>query len=450
MSFAESKMVLYSVCALGVLVMLFSPSVTADDNWPRFRGPGSSGVTDQDGLPEEWDTKTNVVWRTDIPGRAWSSPIVWRDRVFLTSAIKEEGELEAVKPGLYLFGERPAPTEPHRWVVYCIDVASGKIAWERTAHRGVPKHGCHLKNSLASETPVTDGERVYAYFGNVGLFCYDFDGNLLWKRSWGEFATRLGWGTAASPVVHENRVYLVNDNHENSYLVALDKTTGEEVWRVDRDEKSNWATPFVWQNGLRTEIVTPGAVKIRSYDLDGRPLWELGGMSKITVPTPFASDELLYVTSGYVMDRSKPLFAIRPGASGDISLADDETANQYIAWCQKKAGPYNTSPILYDGRVYVLYDRGIMACYNAKTGEEIYGKTRIGSAREFTSSPWAYQGKIFCLSEAGQTFVIQAADEFTVLDTNDLDELCMATPAIAAGSLFIRTESKLYRIGRAE
>ena len=443
-------MVVYSALALGVLAVSLAPSASATDNWPQFRGPDSSGVTGQDGLPEKWDSKTNVVWRTDVPGRAWSSPIVWKNRLFLTSAIKEEGEIEPVKPGLYLFGERPVPTEPHSWIVYCIDVDNGRIAWQRTAHRGVPKQGAHLKNSLASETPVTDGERVYAYFGNVGLFCYDFDGNLLWKRSLGDFNTRMGWGTAASPVLHEDRVYLVNDNHEKSFMVALNKTSGEEVWRVDRDEKSNWATPFVWKNGLRTEIVTPGAVKIRSYDLDGRPLWELGGMSNITVPTPFASDGLLYVTSGYVMDRNKPLFAIRPGASGDISLAGDETSNRHIAWCQKKAGPYNVSPILYEDRFYVLHDRGLMACYNAQTGEEIYGKTRIGSAREFTASPWAYQGKIFCLSEAGQTFVIRADDEFEVLGTNDLDELCMATPAMAAGSLFIRTESKLYRIGRKE
>lgn len=432
-----------------VLIAMSLPSTQAalaGDHWPQFRGSGSLGTAAGPGLPEVWDTEKNIVWQTGIPGRAWSSPIVWGDRIFLTTAIQDGGELEPVKPGLYFGGERPAPTEPYRWIVYCVDSASGEILWERTAHQGVPKRGCHLKSSLASETPVSDGRRVYAYFGNVGLFCYDLDGNPLWKRIWDDVPTRNGWGTAASPVLHDGRLYLINDNDSQSFLVAVDTETGEDIWRVERDEKSNWATPFIWRNDRRTEIVTPGTGKVRSYDLDGKLLWQLGGMSKIAIPTPFASEELLYVSSGYVMDRKKPLFAIRPGASGDISLGDEETSNEYIAWCQKKAGPYNPSPILYGDYLYVLYDRGMLACYDAKTGREIYGKTRLNSPRGFTSSPWAYGGKIFCLSEAGTTFVVRAGPEFKLLGRNDLEELAMATPAIVGQSLILRTESKLYRI----
>jgi outer membrane protein assembly factor BamB len=373
--------------------------------------------------------------------------VVCGEKVFLTTAIRGEGEFEPVKKGLYMGGNRPVSKVPHRWVVYSLDLGTGKIVWENAVHQGVPEHGHHLKNSLASETPVTDGERVYAYFGNVGLFCFGLDGSLRWSKKWDSVPTRFGWGTAASPVLHGERLYVVNDNDKQSFLVALNKKTGEQVWRVERDEKSNWATPFVWENEKRTEIVTAGSGKVRSYGLDGQLLWELGGMSSITIPTPFADHGLLYVTSGYVMDRRKPLFAIRPGAAGDISLKENETANEYVAWCQKNAGPYNPSPIVVGEHLYVLYDLGLLACYNAKTGEEIYGKRRIGSGgSSFTSSPWAYGGKLFCLSEDGDTFVIKPGPEFELLGKNSLGELCMATPAILRDGLILRTESHLFRI----
>jgi len=419
----------------------------AADNWPQFRGAAASGVSAHSGLPDAWSATERVAWKTAIPGRGWSSPIVWGKKVFITTAIKKGGKLEPVKKGLYLGGNRPTPKEVHRWIVYCLDLDSGKIVWENEIHRGVPEHGHHLKNTLASETPVTDGQRVYAYFGNVGMFCFDFDGKLLWSKKWESVPTTFGWGTAASPVLHDQRIYVVNDNSKESFLVALDKKTGEQIWRVKRDEKSNWSTPFIWENEKRTEIVTPGARKIRSYDLDGKLLWELGGMSSITIPTPLAGHGLLYVSSGYVMDWRKPVFAIRPGAAGDISLKSGQTNNKYVAWCQKMAGPYNPSPILYGDYVYVLYDRGLFACYDAKTGEEVYGKRRIGaSARAFTSSPWAYDDKIFCLNEDGDTFVIRAGREFELLGKNSLGELSMATPAIVRDGLIIRTESHVFRI----
>jgi outer membrane protein assembly factor BamB len=419
----------------------------AADEWPQFRGPGASGVSGNSGLPDTWSATDRVAWKAPIPGRGWSSPIVSGNRIFVTTAIQEGGEPEAVKQGLYFGGDRPTPKEIHRWVVYCLDLGNGKVLWEKEVHRGVPEHGHHLKNTLASETPVTDGERVYAYFGNVGLFCFDFAGKLLWSKRWESVPTRFGWGTAASPVLYGDRIYVVNDNDKHSFLVALDKKTGEQIWHVDRDEKSNWATPFVWKNEKRTEIVTPGSGKVRSYDLDGQLLWELRGMSSISIPTPFTRHGLLYVASGYVLDQRKPLFAIRPGAAGDISLDSDQTSNKYIAWCQKQAGPYNPSPIVYGDFLYVLYDRGLLSCYDAKTGKEVYGKRRIGpGAKAFTSSPWAYGGKLFCLGEDGDTFVIQAGSEFKLLGTNTLGELCMATPAIIHDGLVIRTESQLLRI----
>ena len=437
---------LSTVCLVVVLSGLPTRS-RATDNWAQFRGPGASGVSANSGLPDAWSAEERVAWKTPIPGRGWSSPIVWDNRIFVTTAIREEGEPEAAKKGLYFGGNRPAPKDVHRFVVYCLDLDTGRILWEKEVHRGVPEHGRHVKNSLASETPVSDGERVYAYIGNVGLFCFDFEGELLWSKRWESVPTRFGWGTAASPVLHGERIYLVNDNEQESFLVALDKKTGERIWRVERDEKSNWATPFVWENEKRTEIVTPGTGKTRSYGLDGELLWEFGGMSSHTIPTPFAAHGLLYVTSGYINTLTRPLFAIRPGATGDITLKEKQTANEYIAWCQKKAGPYNPSPIVYGDYLYVLYDRGLIACYHAQTSEEVYGKRRIGrGATAFTSSPWAYDGKLFCLSEDGDTFVIQAGPEFRLLGKNSLGELCMATPAIVRDGLIIRTESHLLRI----
>jgi len=423
-----------------------SAHLRAEDNWPQFRG-NQAGVAEGNGCPQSWSATTNVVWKTEIPGSGWSSPIVWGEKIFLTSVIRE-GQPEKPIKGLYFGGDRlTPPKDVHRWMVYCIDWATGKVLWEREAHKGVPESPHHVKNTYASETPITDGERVFAYFGNVGLFCYDMDGKELWSHKLGAFPTFFGWGTAASPVLHKDRIYVLVDNEKQSYLVAFDKTTGKEVWRVDRDEKSNWATPFVWENPQRTEIVTCGKKKVRSYDLHGKLLWEIGGMSSIVIPTPFAKGDLLYVSSGYVMDPVRPIYAIRPGATGDITLKDGATSNAFVVWYHKQAGPYNPSPLVYGDYLYVLYDRGLLSCFDARTGKEVYTKERIDpKANAFTASPWACDGKIFCLSEDGDTFVIKAGPKYELLGKNSLEEMCMATPAVARKSVILRTLTKLYRI----
>lgn len=438
---------------LAVFVLLSvspdSTSAQAQEHWPQFRGAESRGVASGPNLPDRWSATENIAWKTDLPGRAWSSPIVWQDRVFVTTAVNT-GELETPKKGLYFGGNRPEPRSVQLdYRVLCLDLVSGKRLWERSVHQGSSQSPIHLKNSFASETPVTDGQRVYAYFGNLGLYCLDLEGQVVWSRPFEPRATRNGWGTAASPVLHGERLYVVNDNEEESFLIALDRRTGEPIWRVERDEKSNWATPYIWKNDLRTEIVTPGTGKTRAYGLDGELLWEFGGMSSHTIPTPLAAHGLLFVTSGYINTLVRPLFAVRPGARGDITLSEDQTSNASLAWCQKQAGPYNPSPIVYGDNVYVLYDRGMIACYHARTGEEVYGKQRMGAAaRAFTSSPWAYDGKIFCLDEDGVTFVLRAGDEFQVLHRNKLadDDMCMATPAIVGDQLLIRTSARVYCI----
>jgi outer membrane protein assembly factor BamB len=268
----------------------------------------------------------------------------------------------------------------------------------------------------------------------------------VWSKQVEPRKTRFGWGTAASSVLHKDRIYIVNDNDDGSYLLALDKKTGKQIWRAGRDEKSNWSTPYVWENRLRTEIITSGTGKFRSYDMNGNLLYEFGGGSSITIATPYSKFGLLYVSSGYILDRKKPLFAIRPGASGDISLTGDQTSNETIAWCQKQAAPYNPTTLIYGDLIYVLLDRGLLACYDAKSGKQIYDRKRLPNGRAFTSSPWAHGGKIFCLNEYGETFVVQAGPEFKLLHTNLLsdDDMCMATPAMAGDKLIVRSEHRIY------
>jgi hypothetical protein len=429
--------------AAGLLFAAFAIARPSADtvNWPQFRGPGALGVGDGTRLPERWSATDNVAWKVEIPGHGWSSPVVWGDRVFVTSVVSVT-DIEPPKKGLYFGGERPASTAEHRWMVYASDWSTGRIVWEREAYRGVPPGPRHLKNTYASETPVTDGERVYAQFGNVGLFCYDLNGTPVWSRRWDAAPTRNGWGTAASPVLHNGRIYVVNDTDGRSFLTAIDAKTGKTVWEVERREGTNWATPFVWQNGRRTEIVTSGTGNVRSYDLNGRLLWQLGPMSSIVIPTPFAKFDLLYVTSGYVGDRTRPVYAVRPGASGEITVG-----SEFVAWHLPQGGPYNPSPLVYGEQYYTLFDRGFFTAHDARTGKEIYGRVRIDpEAGAFTASPWAYNGKVFALSEDGVTYVIQAGPEYKLLGKNTLDEFTMATPAIARDSLIIRTATKLYRV----
>jgi outer membrane protein assembly factor BamB len=433
-------------CLLSMPVTTTSSAPAARDaNWPQFRGPGAAG-TSVDRIPDKWSATENVTWKTDIAGRSWSSPIIWGDQIFLTTVV-DLGQAEPPKKGLYFGGNRPEPPKSeHVWKVLSLDVATGKVRWEKTVHRGAPQSAVHLKNTYGAETPVADGERIYALFGNVGVFAFTLDGRELWSTTLEAQPTRFGWGTAASPVLHEGRLFVVNDNEARSRLFAFEAKTGKELWRVDRDEKSNWATPFIWRNGQRTELIVPGSAALRSYDLDGKPLWWLQGMSSIDIPTPCAGDGLLFVSSGYVGDKLRPVYAIRPGASGDITLKSGETNNEFVAWSNPVAGPYNPSPLYYQGLLYVLYDRGLISCLDAKTGKVLYDRERLPEGLAFTSSPWAAGDRIFCLNEDGVCYVLRAGDKFDLLHTNKLadDDMCMATPALAGNRLLIRTATHLY------
>lgn len=449
-----------SSLAIAFAILLLSAMVTqAQDNWTRFRGADATGVAQDDPrYPEEWDKEKNIQWVADIPGWGWGSPIVWRDKVFV-SAVHSDDDYEKPKGGLYLGGGRGEPPNTvHHWMVYCLDIKSGKVIWKQEAHAGKPVVGRHPKSTYAAETPATDGERLYVLFGDLGLYCYDLDGKPLWKHLIDPKETMQDYGAAASPVVHGDQVIYTYDNQEESYIAALDSKTGETRWRVDRDEKSTWGTPFVWEHSGGTEIVQTGKNENRAYSTTGDLLWHFNGkMSVLTIPSPFVVGDTLYITSGYFQDPKRPVFAIKPGARGDITLEKGETSNEFIKWSLEKMGPYNTTPIVYMNRYYTLLDRGMLTCHDATTGGIIFDRVRFPRGASFTASPWAYNGKVFFLSEDGRTFAITPGKELTerdgkkrmVVDTiNDLDELSIATPSTAQGKLLLRTASKVYCISQ--
>jgi outer membrane protein assembly factor BamB len=444
-------MMRFALAAIALTLLTLTAGAAADQ-WPRFRGLQAGLVDDDPALPDSWSETENVVWKATIPGIGWSSPVVWDDHVIVTAAISAGKERPPI-PGLYDPGDDNGSlksTAEHRWIVYDVDFKTGAIRWQRELLRMAPPIPRHIKNTYASETPVTDGERVYVYFASIGvLAALDLSGRTVWTKEVGTFSGSSDFGTASSPALHGDRLYLVNDNAKQSFIAAYDKKTGNEIWKVNRDERQGWATPFIWENEQRTEIVTASTNRVRSYDLGGKLLWELRGMTTLSTPSPFARHGLVYVSSGYPGAAPRPVYAIRPGASGDITLGDNETSNTFIAWYHPTLGTYNTSALVYGDYYYTLLDRGFLLCHDAKTGKQIYGRQRISAESSgFTASPWAYNGKIFVLSEDGDTFVVQAGPEYKLLRKNALNEMSMATPAVVRGSVIIRTQSKLYRIAK--
>ena len=465
---------LHRLAGLALVLLLPTLNLHAQDlSWPQFRGPDSNPVGAHEKLADRWSKTQNVEWTQTIPGRGWSSPIVAGNRVFVTTATTDgkskppqigteysnEYAAELQKQGLSMKEimekvtardiELPSEVTLH-YFLYCLNLKSGKVEWQKEFYAGRPPGGRHRKNSFASESPVTDGKFVYVYIGNLGVWAFDMKGKQVWNTPLESFPIYLDFGTGSSPALAGDLLVVLADNEKQQYIAAFNKKTGKQAWRTNRDiggknqpvTRSGWATPFIWKHPLRTEIIAVGPGETLSYDLNGKELWRLSGMSLSPIPTPFAYDGLLIVDGG----RGRPLFAIKPGAKGDISLAKDQTSSEFVAWSQARGGTYLPSPVAYQGNVYTLTETGILTRFDAKTGKQSY-KTRIDpAATAFTTSPWAYNGKLFCLSEEGQTFVVGTGEEFKLLHVNPLEEFAQATPALVGDRLLIRTESKLYSI----
>lgn len=433
-----------------ILPLLVAATVHGDDDWTRFRGNDGTGVgNDHPQLPLKWSATDNVEWQVPVSGWGWSGPVVVGESVYLTTVVADL-ENESPRGGLYLGqGVREPASGEHHWLVLCFDLNTGTVRWQHEAHRGRPTVPRHPKSTYAAETTASDGERIYVLFGDLGLFCYSLDGELLWQHDIEPMKTFFDYGAAASPVVHDGQVFVVYDNLVKSWIAAFDAETGKENWRQERNESHSWATPLVWQHEQRTELVVPGRVRNRSYSLNGELLWEFDGrMSSLVIPSPFVAHGLCYIASGYVGDSHRPVFAVRPGGSGDLldQHKDDYSMNEHIAWYQPTASSYNPSQIVCGEYLYTLYDRGFLTCHNAITGEEIYGKKRFAPQGAFTASPWSYNDHLFCLSEDGRTYAVPAGPEFSIVHTSELNELCLASPAVVGKRLLIRTASQLYSI----
>jgi len=420
--------------------------------WPSFRGPGASGVSDGFPLPTEWDVPSgkNVKWKTPIPGLAHSSPIVWGDRIFVTTAISTDDK-PYLKIGLY--GESPDHPEnvDHDFRVYCLDKKTGSILWEKSAYKGIPKVKRHVKATHANSTPATDGKHVVAFFGAEGIYCYDFEGNLKWKRDLGNFdagpagANDLQWGFASSPVIHDGKVIVQCDHRGPSFVAALDVTDGKDIWRTTRKDDPTWATPTVHVERGRSQVICNGYKHIGGYALaTGKELWWMRGGGDVPVPAPIVAKNLIFITNAHGGDA--PVYAIRTSAEGDISLAADQTENTHIAWSHMKIGNYMQTPVVYGDYLYCCRDQGIIACYDALTGKKQY-RERLADGVGFTSSPAAGDGKVYFASEEGDVYVLKAGPSYEVVHKNALGQVCMASPAISNKMLIYRTQHQVVAIG---
>ena len=417
-------------------------------NWPAFRGANAAG-TSPTPVPVSWDVSSskNIAWSTAIPGLAHSSPIVWGDRVYVTTAVAASGTPSVRTGDVEKSGiDSAADTGPHTWRLIAVDRASGKIAWDRAVHQGAPRMKRHVKASHASATPATDGRSIVALLGSEGLFCFDMEGRQRWRADLGVMDVGLvddpsyQWGPASSPIILGDRVIVQNDRHKNSFLAAYDLATGNELWRTTHDEFPSWATPAVVRTADRTEIVTNAGKHIRGFDpATGRELWRLAdNNTQVKVPSPVIAGDLVIVTGGYPAG-GRPLYAIRPGRSGTLDRAA-------LAWQTDRGSPYTGTPLVHGGILYVCTDNGILSTYDAKSGQRIYQQRVSPAAAGFSASPIAAGDRIYLASEDGDVFVVQAGREFKLLATNRMGEITMATPAASADTLIVRTQSKLVGI----
>ncbi len=422
-------------------------------NWPQFRGPSATGVVEGQKSAVTWNAEksTNIRWKTAIPGLAHSSPVVWGNKIFVSTAVNSAAKDET-RFGLY--GDvAPVKDDPkHTWKVFALDKQTGKVLWERTASEGLPKVKRHPKSTHADSTPVTNGKYLVVLFGSEGLYAYDLNGKLLWKQDLGVldsgwfYDADYQWEHGSSPVIYRDLVIVQADVQKDSFIAAYNLKNGKLAWKTPREEISSWGTPTIYEGKTRAELIANGSKAIRGYDpATGKELWRLTPNSEVTTPTPFVAHDLIFVTSGYAP--IQPIYAIKPGANGDISLKDGKESNDFIAWSKQRGGPYMPTPVVYGDLLYTCSNQGVLTAYNAKTGERVYQERLGGKGGAFTASPVASDGKIYLSSEDGDVFVVKAGPKYELLATNPVGQVMMATPAISDGLVIVRGVTHLFAFG---
>jgi outer membrane protein assembly factor BamB len=451
----KSKTVIFKIQAFSLFIIacFMIPNLYASQNWPSFRGPSASGFIEGYRTPVEWDVdqSKNILWKTHIPGLGHSCPVVWDDRIFVTTAVKDQGQ-SSLKVGMYGDVQSVNEKDVFSWHIYCIDRKSGSILWNRQSYRGKPKVKRHPKSSHANSTPCTNGNYIVAFFGSEGMYCYDMEGKLVWEKDlgildWGFYrSVSAQWGGGSSPIIHKQMVILQCDVQKNAFIAAFDVRDGTPLWKTPRSDVPTWGTPTVYTAKENSQIIVNGYKHIGGYDIEtGKEIWKMVGGGDIPVPTPIVAHDLVYITNAH--GRMSPIYAVRMSATSDISLGENENKNEHIAWSYKRGGNYMPTPIVYKDYLYCGSDRGTLSCFEPKTGKLQYREKLSTNGASFSASPVATDGKIYFTAEKGQVYVVQAGPEYKLLGVNKMDETCMATPAISQGTLFFRTRHHLLAIG---
>jgi len=419
--------------------------------WFMYRGNYANGTLDNANLPKTWDVETgeNIAWKIEIPGLGHSCPIVWGDKVFITSAVSSEDKKD-VQPGIYGSIDPVQDNSVYSWNIYCINKKTGDIEWEKTAHQGIPEQKRHPMSSHANCTPATNGEYVVAFFGSEGLYCYDMKGTLNWSKDFGVLKSvfflveTAEWEFASSPLIHDNVVIIQCDVQENSFLAAYDLATGKELWKKQRDEYPGWCTPNIYYDEGKARVAVNGFKHRGGYDFKtGDEIWHMSGGGDIQIPTPVVSDNLVFFNSAH--GKFSPVMAIQSNAKGDITLKEDETSNEGVKWSHPRGGSYMGTMLVYGGYLYNAAWNGKLSCYNATTGEQIYSE-KVGTGNSYTASPVASDGIVYIADNDGKVYSVKAGPEFQLLQNNNLSETYMSTPAISEGYLFFKTVGHLVAV----
>jgi outer membrane protein assembly factor BamB len=421
--------------------------------WPVYRGFRSSGVLDDAHLPETFDLEKNVniKWKVEVPGLGLSSPVIWGNNIFITSAISQ-ADKNGFKPGIYGDISPINDSSVHEWKVYCINKSTGAIIWDKTSYKGIPKIKRHPKSTHANTSVATDGKYVVAFFGSEGLFCYDMNGNLLWQKNFGLLKSvffmvkSAEWEFASSPIIYNGVLIVQCDVLENSFVAAYDVKTGKELWKTSRNEYPGWCTPNIYTNAGKTYVALNGYKHRGGYDLEtGKEVWKMAGGGDIQIPTPIVGNDLIYFNSAH--GRSSPIIAVKSNATGDITLKDDESSNDYIQWSLPRGGSYMHTMLLYKNHLYNVNWNGTVICLDPLTGKEIYN-AKLGNTKSFIASPIASDGKIYIIDEEGTVYILQDGETFKLLSEIPLNDICLTAPAITDGMIIFRTQKYLIAVGK--